>query len=37
LVEDTSGELHIINSEYEAGMKLDSLGSIAGILRYKIK
>jgi len=37
LVEDTSGELHIINSEYEAGMKLDSLGSIAAILRYKIK
>jgi protein pelota len=37
LVEDTSGELHIINSDHEGGMKLDSLGSIGAILRYKIR
>jgi protein pelota len=30
------GEIHIIGSEHEGGKKLDGLGGIAAILRYKI-
>ena len=36
-VEDASGELKIINSSHEGGAKLDGLGSIGAILRYKIR
>lgn len=35
-VEKAQGQINIISSENEAGKKLDSLGGIAGILRYKI-
>lgn len=33
--EDVGGEIAIINSENEAGRKLDSLGGVAVLLRYK--
>lgn len=33
-VEDCKGEVHIINSDNEAGKKLDGLGGIAALLRY---
>ncbi len=36
LVESMKGEIHIINSKNQAGKKLDGLGGIAAILRYKI-
>jgi len=35
-VDQTKGEIHIISSEFEAGKKLDSLGGIGAILRYKL-
>lgn len=35
-VEDTKGEVNIIKKIHEGGEKLDSLGGIGGILRYKI-
>ncbi len=35
-VDSTKGEITIISSEHEAGKKLDGLGGIAAILRYKI-
>ena len=34
--EDSGGKIFIINSENQAGQKLDSLGGIAAILRYKL-
>jgi stalled ribosome rescue protein Dom34 len=34
--EKTKGRIHIINSENSGGKKLDGLGGIAGILRYKL-
>ena len=36
LAEQNQGEIHIINSEHEGGKKLDGLGGIAAILRYKL-
>jgi len=35
-VDSTKGEVHIISSEFEAGKKLDGLGGIAALLRYKL-
>lgn len=35
-VESAKGEIIIISSEHEAGRKLDGLGGIAAILRYKL-
>ncbi len=35
-VESTQGKITIINSDYEAGRKLDSLSGIGAILRYNI-
>jgi protein pelota len=35
-VDSEKGDIHIINSKNEAGKKLDGLGGIAAILRYKI-
>lgn len=35
-VDSTKGNILIISSEHEAGKKLDGLGGIAAILRYKI-
>ena len=35
-VDATKGEVHIISSEFEAGKKLDGLGGIAALLRYKL-
>ena len=35
-VEETKGEFVIVSSMHEAGRRLDSLGGIAAILRYKI-
>ncbi len=35
-VDKTKGEVEIISSEHEAGKKLDGLGGIAAILRYKL-
>lgn len=37
IVEKTQGVVKIINSENEPGQKLDGLGGIAGLLRYKLK
>lgn len=34
-VEAANGKIHIINSEHEGGEKLDGLGGIGAILRYK--
>lgn len=34
-VESMNGEINIISSEHEAGNKLDGLGGVAAILRYK--
>ncbi len=34
--QDQKGEVHIISSENDPGEKLDSLGGIAALLRYKI-
>jgi protein pelota len=36
-VEKTKGEIHIISSKYEAGEKLDGLGGIGAILRFKVQ
>jgi len=36
LVDSTKGDILIISSEHEAGKKLDGVGGIAAILRYKI-
>jgi len=36
-VENAKGEFHIISSMHEAGRRLDSLGGVAAILRYKIQ
>ena len=35
-VDKTKGEVQIISSEHEAGKKLDGLGGIAAILRFKL-
>ncbi|MBW2996100.1 mRNA surveillance protein pelota [Candidatus Woesearchaeota archaeon] len=35
-VDSMRGEVHIISSEFEGGKKLDGLGGIGAILRYKI-
>jgi len=35
LAESTKAKVHIINSKNQAGIKLDGLGGIAAILRYK--
>ena len=35
-VDNTKGDILIISSEHEAGKKLDGLGGIAAILRYKL-
>jgi protein pelota len=34
--DSTKGEVHIISSEFEAGKKLDGLGGIGAVLRYKL-
>ena len=36
IVDSTKGEILIISSENEAGKKLDGLGGIAAILRFKL-
>ncbi len=36
ITEKTKGEVYIINSENDAGKKLDGLGSIGAVLKYKI-
>jgi len=36
LIENLKGNIHIISSEHGGGKKLDGLGGIGGILRYKI-
>lgn len=36
IVDSTKGEIHIISSEHESGKKLDGLGGIGAMLRYKI-
>jgi len=36
IVDSTKGDILIISSEHEAGKKLDGLGGIAAILRYKL-
>ncbi len=35
LVEKNAGKIHIISSQHDAGKKLDGLGGIAALLRYK--
>lgn len=35
-VEATKGHVHLISSEHDAGKKLDGLGGIGAILRYKL-
>lgn len=35
-VENSRGEFHIISSMHEAGRRLESLGGVAALLRYKI-
>jgi protein pelota len=35
-VDASQGEIHIVSSEQESGKKLDGLGGIAALLRYKI-
>ena len=35
-VEQQGGEVHIISTDYEAGEKLDGLGGIAALLRFKL-
>ncbi|MBD3249707.1 mRNA surveillance protein pelota [Candidatus Woesearchaeota archaeon] len=37
LVDDMKGEVHIISSEHDSGKKLDGLGGIGAILRYKLE
>lgn len=36
-VESAKGEFHIISSMHEAGRRLESLGGIAALLRYKVQ
>jgi protein pelota len=36
IVESARGDVHLISSENEAGKKLDGLGGVAAILRYKL-
>jgi len=36
IVESTKGNIHIISSEHEGGKKLDGLGGIGALLRYKL-
>lgn len=36
LVDQNKGEVHIISSEHDGGKKLDGLGGIGAILRYKL-
>ena len=36
LVESNKGEIHIISAEHEGGKKLNGLGGIGAILRYKV-
>jgi len=36
LVDKTKGKVHIISSEHDAGKRLDGLGGIGAILRYKL-
>ncbi len=36
VVDSTKGEIHIVSTEHEGGKKLDGIGGIAGILRYKL-
>lgn len=35
-IDSSKGDIHIINSKNDAGKKLDGLGGIAAILRYKL-
>ena len=35
-VESMNGSIHIISSEHEGGKKLDGLGGIGALLRYKL-
>ncbi len=35
-VDNSKGEIHIISSEHEGGQRLNGLGGIAAILRYKV-
>jgi protein pelota len=35
-VESNSGKIHIISREHEGGKKLDGIGGIGAILRYKV-
>ena len=35
-VDNTKGDILVISSEHEAGKKLDGLGGIAAILRFKL-
>ena len=36
ITEKTDGDIHIISSDHEGGQKLDGLGGIGAILRYKM-
>ena len=36
-VDKTKGDIEIVSSEHEGGKKLDGLGGIAAILRFKIR
>lgn len=36
IVDQTNGNVHIVSAEHEGGKKLDGLGGIAAILRYKM-
>ena len=36
LTEQLKGEVHLISTEHEAGKKLQGLGGIGGLLRYKV-
>ena len=36
IVDKSKGEIEIISSEHDAGKKLDGLGGIAAILRFKL-
>jgi len=35
LVDQTKGDIHIISSEHEGGRRLDGLGGVGAVLRYK--
>ncbi|MBI3035746.1 mRNA surveillance protein Pelota, partial [Candidatus Woesearchaeota archaeon] len=37
VVDKTKGEVEIISSEHEGGKRLDGLGGIAAILRFKMR